>query len=663
MALPPPLIIPAERLHDLEDGASLEWLETDGRGGYASGTAVGANTRRYHGILVVALRPPTDRIVLLSRFEETILTDDGEEFALGVNYHPGAIHPTGHRFLEEFRLDPWPVWRYRLGRLTLVRTLFLAREVGAVVVGYRVEGGGAELRLRPLVAGRDFHAVVSVNDVVSRTCEATPGRVAYRPYPGIPELVLSHDGGEWTADGIWYYRTVYPRETERGLEDREDLFSPGWLRVRLEAGREWRVACATEPVPVERAGEWAEVERARRTRRAAEGRDVAGAGSRFAELGARLGFAADAFLVERDGNRSILAGYPWFADWGRDAMISLPGLLLATGRLDEAAGVLRTFAAHVRDGLIPNRFPDHGGPVPDDHYNAADAALWFVEAVAAYADAGGDPREFWPAVVAILDAYAAGTRYGIRVCDDGLLRQGEPGVQLTWMDARVDGWVVTPREGRAVEINALWYNANLRAAGLARTVGADGARFEARARAAGRAFDAFWYAERGYLYDRILDDGRPDPTLRPNQLFALSLPYSPVDPARARLALDAVRRVLLVPLGVRTLTPSDPGYIGRYAGPQWMRDASYHSGTAWPWLIGPFATAWLRAYGGTAEAVAWVGALLEPFVAHLAEYGLGQVAEIVEGDPPHRPVGCFAQAWSVAELLRVLQALRGGDRV
>lgn len=660
MPLPPPLIVPAARLHDLEDGASLEWLETDGRGGYASGTAVGANTRRYHGILVVARRPPTDRIVLLSRFEETILTDEGEQFALGVNYYPGVVHPTGHRYLEEFRLDPWPVWRYRLGRLTLTRTLFFARAADAVVVGYRVQGGEVELHLRPLVAGRDFHAVVSENDVVSRMAEVEPGRVVYRPYPDVPELVLSHDGGDWNADGLWYYRTVYPRETERGLEDREDLFSPGWLRVRLEPDRSWRVACATVPVPVARAESWAEAELGRRSRRADEGRNTAGAASPFAEFGARLGVAADAFLVERDGNLSILAGYPWFADWGRDAMISLPGLLLAPGRLEEAAAVLRTFATHVRDGLIPNRFPDHGGPVPDDHYNAADAALWFVEAVAALADAGGDPREYWSAVVAILDAYAAGTRYGIRVCDDGLLRQGEPDVQLTWMDAKVNGWVVTPREGRTVEINALWYNANLRAAGLARTIGVDAARFEARAQAAGQAFDAFWYAERGYLYDRIADDGRPDATLRPNQLFALSLPHSPVDPARARMALDAVRRVLLVPLGVRTLAPSDPGYIGRYTGPQWKRDASYHSGTAWPWLIGSFATAWLRAHGGTPEATAWVRALLEPFSAHLTEYGLGQVAEIVEGDPPHRPVGCTAQAWSVAELLRVLAALRLG---
>jgi predicted glycogen debranching enzyme len=659
MSLPTPLVVLPARLQNLDQGSRLEWLEADGRGGYAASTAVGANTRRYHGLLVVARRPPTDRIVLLSRFEETLVTPAGEVVPLSVNFYPGAVHPTGHRYLEEFRLDPWPVWRYRIGPLTLTKALFVSRAAGATVILYYLQGGDAVLELRPLVAGRDFHALVRANDAVARTAEVEHGRIVYRPYPDLPPIVLSHDGGEWHPGGEWYYQTLYPRETERGLDDREDLFCPGVLRVPLARGRLWRMACSTAPVPVHRAAEWAASERRRRSAAAERGRRAAGADVGLSELGARLGLAAEAFLVQRDDGLSILAGYPWFADWGRDAMISIPGLCLVTGRIEEAARVLDTFAAHLRDGLIPNRFPDHGGEVPDDHYNAADASLWFVEAVAALAERGGDVRPFWPAVREIIHAYQRGTRFGIRLDPDGLIRQGEAGIQLTWMDAKVDGRVITPRIGKAVEINALWFNALCRAADLARVLGADPAPYQALAERARLGFRAFWYAERGYLYDVIDDAGLPDPALRPNQLLAISLPYSPLDLEQARSIVDIVERELLVPLAVRTLPTSDPGYIGNHRGAPHERDAAYHCGTAWPWLLGPFAFAYLRVHGVSAETRARIRALLAPAEARMTEYGLGHIPEVVDGDSPHEPSGCFAQAWSCAELLRILHLVGG----
>lgn len=656
-SLPAPIVVGARRLDDFATGSTLEWLETDGRGGYASSTAVGANTRRYHGLLVVSRQPPTDRVVLLSRIEETVLLPSGERYDLAANIYPGTIHPDGHRYLEEFRLDPWPTWRYRLGNLTLEKVLFVARDPGATVLRYRLEGGHARLELRPLVAGREFHALIGANDVVASMAEAEPGRVFYAPYSGMPALVLSYQDGEWRDAGDWYYSTLYPREAERGLEDREDLYCPGVLSTVLKAGREWTLACATEPVAVERADAWAEGERRRREELAAAGRHLAGDDSQLADLGAWLALSADAFLARRGDAMSILAGYPWFSDWGRDAMISIPGLCLVTGRVEEAGGVLRAFAAHQRDGLIPNRFPDYGGRIPLDHYNAADASLWFVEAVAALADAGGEVEELWPAVEAVIDGYREGTRFGIRLDGDGLVRQGSEGVQLTWMDAKVNGWVVTPREGKAVEINALWYNALLRAAQLAQGMGRSAAPYEELATRTRAAFAAFWYEEGRYLHDRIDDEGMPDPTLRPNQLFAVSLPYSPLTKGQMKDVVAAVERSLLVPLGVRTLSPDDAHYAGNYTGDRKRRDAAYHQGTAWPWLLGPFGTAYLRAHEHDEAARARVRALFEPLEPHLEEYGLGHVAEVLSGDPPHTPAGCFAQAWSTAELMRLMAVL------
>lgn len=655
--LPPPIIVPLERVRDYQVSSRLEWLETDGRGGYASGTAAYGNTRRYHGLLVVARRPPTDRVVLLSRLEETVIAADGTRYGLASNHYPGVIHPTGYRYLEEFRLDPWPHWRYRLGGITFTRELFLAREPGATVVRYRAEGGEVLLELRPLVAGRDFHTLVMANDVVARTAAAQPGLVDYQPYPGIPPLFLSHDGGHWSHTGQWYRQTIYTRETERGLDDREDLYNPGMLSVRLRTGETWTMACATAPVQPGEVGNWAAAEVARRGVLAQAGRRVGGDDPALADLGARLGLAADAFFARREQGETIMAGYPWFADWGRDAMISIPGLCLTLGQPERAASVLHVFAGHLRHGLIPNHFPDAGGPIPDDHYNSADASLWFIEAVGVLAEAGGEVHDLWPTVRKIIRAYQDGTCFGIGMAEDGLVQQGADGVQLTWMDAMVDGLVVTPRAGKTVEINALWYNALERAAGLARGVGDDGDPYAKLARRVRDAFHVFHYREGGYLHDLIDPAGDPDPTLRPNQLFAVSLPHSPLGGKDAAGVVAAVERRLLVPLAVRSLDPAAPDYRGRFEGGRKERDMSYHCGTAWPWLLGPFITAYLRVHGKGEETGRRLRLLLEPVRAHLLEQGLGQVAEVVAGDPPHRPGGCFAQAWSCAELLRVLPEL------
>jgi len=653
-------VVAGSRARELETATRLEWLETDGYGGYASSTVACANTRRQHGLLVVARRPPADRFVLLSRMEETLVTVEGERFELGTNFYPGAVHPHGHVRIEEFRLDPWPIWRYRIGPLTLVRELFFAREVGALVLSYVIEGGPARLELRPLVAGRAADALVQANHEIAPRAEVAVDHVVHRPYPGVPPLVLSFRAGAWSDTGEWFWQTVYPRDAEQGRDDREDLYSPGVLAASLTPGEQWVVACGVAPVDTALAHAWARAERLRREIVAARGRALAGADPAVGDTAARLALAAEDFLVKRNGGLTIIAGYPFSADWGRDAMVALPGILLATGRLREAASVLRTFAAEMRDGLIPNRFPDDGGRVPLSHYNSADASLWFVEAVAAFADAGGDATEFLPAVLEILDAYRLGTHFGIGMAGDGLIQQGQEGVQLTWMDAMVEEWVVTPRVGKAVEINALWYNALRRAGRLVRAAGADADPLDALADRVATAFEDFWNPREGCLYDVIDGMDRPDAAIRPNQILAVSLPFSPLSAERARSVVDVVERELLIPQGLRTLACGHPAYIGRFAGSERERAAAYHCGTAWPWLLGSFATAYRRVHGDSPASRARVRAILDAVDEQFHDYGLGHIAEVVAGDPPHEPAGCFAQAWSAGELLRLIGLL--GDR-
>ncbi len=652
--LPPPLAVSAEACRDYTGhGSRLEWLETNGTGSFAMGTASGANTRRYHGLLVSALRPPTDRHVLLAKLDEQASVG-GEEIPLAVNQYPGVLHPDGHRRLAGFRLDPFPTWTFDLGGARLEKSLFLVPGEQTAVVRWRATRP-LRLAVQPLLAFRDYHSLARANGELDPTVRAESreggGVLRLRPYPRLPELRLHHSAGRFRPDPAWHHQVEYLEEQARGLDFREDLWRPGVLELEVGELGAWVLATTAE-----RRADLAEVqalERAERARRRPRAADP---------LLARLDAAADQFLARRaDGSPTVIAGYPWFTDWGRDAMISLPGLLVARGRLDEAREVLAGFLSHLDRGLIPNRFPDRG-ETPE--YNTADGTLWLFPAADGWLRARGDgaARPFlrdrlWPAGLEILSWHRRGTHGDIRVDPrDGLLSAGGPGTQLTWMDAKVGDWVVTPRHGKPVEVNALWYNALRIVARWGRLLGREeaAARIEVEAAGVARSFEAaFWNPERGHLHDVVRPQG-PDPALRPNQLLAVSLPYPLLGPERRRSLVAAVERSLLTPVGIRTLAPGEPGYVSRYGGGPRERDGAYHQGTVWPWLLGPFVRARLAAFGASDECVARCRALVAGLASHLSEGCLGQVAEVFDADPPHRPGGAPAQAWSVAELLQLL---------
>lgn len=639
--------------------SSREWLETNGLGSFASGTVAGSHTRRYHGLLVAATRPPVGRLLLLSKLEES-LQWGGNLWELSTNQYHLALHPKGYRLVERFALDPWPQWTFRLGGLRLLKEIFMPHGRQATAISYSLLEGseGLTLEVRPLVASRNYHALTYENSVLNPRVQVTDGAIETRPYQGLPLLRLCHSAGRFQAESIWYRNFEYLEELARGLEGYEDLWSPGLFRLEMAPGRP-AILLATLDAGLSAADlpALAEEERSRRQKCWGFGR-----GNRMA---GQLMLAADQFLVRRGDGHSIIAGYPWFTDWGRDTMIALPGLCLARGRYAEARGILETFAQTVDGGVIANRFLDAGkGP----EYNTIDAALWFIHASDAYVQASGDRvamASLYPTLVGIVEAHREGTRYGIRVDEDGLLMGGEPGVQLTWMDAKVGDWVVTPRWGKPVEVQALWYNGLRTLADWGQGLGcqADVARFTEWANRAYASFNrVFWHEAGGYCYDCFGPNG-PDPALRPNQLLALSLPYPILDQARWEAVLLSVERALLTPYGLRTLSPSDPAYRGRCEGDQRSRDGALHQGTVWPWLLGPYVTALLRARGRTPETLASARQLMDSFTPHLSEAGLGSVSEIFDGDMPHLPRGCIAQAWSVAELIRIHSMLRDSPSI
>jgi predicted glycogen debranching enzyme len=645
------LRLEADELRDLGRAEGREWLLADGLGGCASSTVVGLNTRRYHGLLVAARTPPVGRMVLLSRLEEALVVGPRRHELSTNAYVGGVVHPRGFERAVSFELDPLPTVTFDVDGGRLARTVARVHEEPGTAIVYVYEGPGpATLELRPLLAYRDHHALQRENTAVRREAERAGEDLVLAPYDGCPPLHLRLAGAAWESDGCWYRGFEYARERERGLDFAEDLWSPGLLRVSLRPGKPWGLLAWAGPIPA--GGTAVALAAAERTRL----RVLAGGSEGL--LG-HLRRAADAFVVRRgETGRSVIAGYHWFADWGRDTMIALPGLCLNEGRHDVARTILAEFARHVDAGMIPNRFPDDGEP---PEYNAADASLWMVVAVHRLVEATGD-HDFARArmkdtVAAILDAYKAGTRHGIRMVSDGLLTQGEPGLQLTWMDAKVGDWVVTPRRGHAVEIQALWYNALLMGADLAREAGETQRAAEWSA-LAGRVREsflrAFWSEGLGYLAD-VVAGGTKDLSLRPNQLYAIGLPHALLPRDKALRVLDVVKRHLLTPVGLRTLAPSDPQYQGRYAGDPRARDAAYHQGTVWPYLMGIYFDAVIRLHGeeGKAAAREWLGA----FAPHLREAGLGTVSEVFDGDPPHRPGGAVAQAWSVAELLRIARRL------
>ena len=633
------------------EATAREWLETNGIGGFASSTIIGLNTRRYHGLLVAATKPPVGRLVLLSKLEETLILD-AERFDLSANQYTGAIHPHGYAYLESFRLKPFPQFTYLVNGIEMEKSVFLVRGQNTVVIRYQfsgnLEGRKCSLEVRPLIAFRDYHNTTHANDGINRRVEERGGVATVKPYADLPSLHFAHNADALDSSGFWFYNFDYERERERGLDYQEDLYSP--FLLHFDAGKTARpsvVASIDEHSADE--GDALKAREVDRRKRIVAGAPVDD------DFARRLTTAADQFIVARGEQKSVIAGYPWFGDWGRDTMISLAGLTLVTGRYDEARSILREFAVNIDRGMLPNRFPD-AGEAPE--YNTVDATLWMFHAVFEFLRYTRDYEfvrtELYQPLVEILAWHERGTRYGIGLDSDGLLHAGAPGVQLTWMDAKVGDWVVTPRMGKPVEIQALWYNA-LRvmerlAAGFADHQQA--AHYGALAERAQSRFQiAFWNEDAGCLYDVVSDNG-PDGSIRPNQIFAISLPHPILEQHLALRVLDVVEWELLTPYGLRTLSPRDPNYRGRFGGDPHTRDAAYHQGTVWPWLLGPFLTAYVKVHGDSQEARQRAGVFLEALRTHLRQAGVGQISEVFDGDPPHQPGGCIAQAWSVAEILR-----------
>jgi predicted glycogen debranching enzyme len=642
-----------ETCSDLDAALRLEWLETNGLGGFASSTIVGLNTRRYHGLLVAATKPPVGRLVLLSKLEET-LRIDGKSYDLSANRYPGVLHPQGFRYLMQFRLDPFPVFIYEVEGVVIEKSVFMIQGENSAVVQYEMKNTNRpqsakslELVLRPLIAFRDYHSTTHENGALNPSVESKPGLASVSPYTDLPTLYLAHNAQELQNAGEWFHNFEYDAERERGLDFQEDLFNPCLLRFDLSA-HPAAVIASLEPREVAQAPEYRRKELARR-------QAVSAASPIPDEFARTLSAATDQYLVARGNLKTVIAGYHWFSDWGRDTMIALPGLTLATGKYNVARNILREFARNVNQGMLPNRFPD-AGEKPE--YNTVDATLWFLEAARAFLAYTGDfdfvRNELYSVFTDIISWHVRGTRYGIKVDGSGLLNSGESGVQLTWMDAKVGDWVVTPRRGKPVEIQALWYNALCIMEDLARTFGdeTDQKRYRTMATLAQLSFNRlFWNEKGGYLYD-VVNGGPPDSSIRPNQIFAVSLPHTMLPADKAKSVLVNVQEHLLTPYGLRSLAPVDPQYHGRYSGDPLSRDGAYHQGTVWAWLLGPFLTAYIKVHADSAAARDQAAEWLSHMRDHLADAGLGHVSEIFDGDAPHRPVGCIAQAWSVAELLR-----------
>jgi predicted glycogen debranching enzyme len=659
--LPDAIVLGRDLCGDFEAATRREWLVTNGIGGYASGTVAGAVTRRYHGLLVAALRPPVARTVTLVK-ADAVADYGGRRVELGSNeYADGTRHPQGHRHVEQFRLDGTvPTWTWAIADARLEARVFMAHGRNTTYVSYTLARGSAamELELTPLVAWRDYHW--HQRGPGHFDVDASPEGCTVQSNGGRLRLVA--EGGRFEEAPGWHWNLLHAVERARGLDEREDLFVPGRFRFRLQPGETVALVATTEEAPPASAADALAALRAREL--SLLGKLPAGAPDYIR----RLALAADQFIVTRgsgggEQGSTVIAGYPWFTDWGRDTMIALPGLTLDVGRPDIARGILATFARHVDQGLLPNRFPD-GAEAPE--YNTVDATLWYFQAVAAYVAATGDAAfaaELYPVLADIVAWHDRGTRYGIAVDPaDGLLRSGEEGVQLTWMDARVGDWVVTPRTGKAVEINALWHGALETMADLARRLGraADEAGYRERAAAVAASFnERFWNEAGGCLYDVIdVPGGGSDASLRPNQLIACALPGSLLPRDRIRRIVEVCARELLTSFGLRSLAPGSPGYVPRYAGGPVERDGAYHQGTVWAWLLGPFVRAHLAAWGDAGAARAF----LEPVALHLADACLGQVSEIFDADAPHAPAGCFAQAWSVAEVISAWAAAGRASR-
>ncbi len=648
---------------DLETAESREWLVTNGIGGYASGTIAGGMARRYHGLLIAALQPPVGRTHLVACLDETVRYGSADFELATHRWASGAVEPKGFQHIEEFRLDgTTPVWTYALADARLEKRVWMQQGANTTYVQYTLlDGAGpAEMELKALVNYRDFHASTHAGDWRMRI-EAVENGARVEAFDGAVPFYLRSVQASCQPRHVWYRDYFLPAERERGFDDHEDHLFAAEFRAEVRVGKSVTIVLTTE----ESAALDGDIAK---EQRAAHESAVLNAWyqqnqtieSESPDWLSQLALAADQFIVKRTlleepEGRSVIAGYHWFADWGRDTMIALPGLTLTTGRADIARRILLAFARYVDAGMLPNNFPGAGG---NPEYNAVDAALWYFEAARQYLAATDDTRtlqNLFPVLQGIIDAHVDGTRYRIHVDPaDGLLYAGEAGVQLTWMDAKIGDWVVTPRTGKAVEINALWINALETMAGFARLLKKSSERYEVLARKAKDGFQKFWNEKQHCCYD-VIDSPEigNDAAIRPNQIFAVSLPLSPLTPEQQKSVVDLCAERLLTPYGLRSLAPGKPGYQGHYLGAPRERDAAYHQGTVWGWLLGTFVLAHFRVYRDRAAAIGF----FEAIGSAIRMYGLGTLAEIFEGDPPFTPRGCIAQAWTVGEVLRAFTEL------
>jgi predicted glycogen debranching enzyme len=647
---------------NLPAAGSREWLVTNGIGGFASATIDGGTTRRYHGLLVAALQPPLGRTQLVALLDETVRYA-GATYALATHrWASGTVDPRGFLYLESFRLEgATPVWTYALAGALLEKRVWMVQGENTTFIHYTLSRASSplEIDIKALVNYRDFHSLTHAGDWHMKISPVEHG-VMVLPFDGATPFFLKSAQASSEPHHEWYRDCFLPMERERGLEDREDHLFAALFRAKLNPGESLSIVATTEASTL-LDGEASRAQRATHESSLLEAWQAQNQKSPVDTPGwlRQLVLAADQFIVKRSlpeepEGRSVIAGYHWFGDWGRDTMIALPGLTLATGRSELARRMLLAFARYVDAGMLPNNFPDRGGK---PEYNTIDAALWYFQAVHQYFAATEDTatlEKLYPVLAAMIDAHVAGTRYNIHVdSTDGLLYAGGPGIQLTWMDAKIGDWVVTPRTGKPVEINALWINALETMEQFARLLSKSTENYGRLSLQAKNSFQKFWNAERNCCFDVIDVPGAPknggkDAALRPNQILAVSLPVSPLPKDQQKSVVDICAERLLTSHGLRSLAPGEPDYQGHYGGDQRSRDAAYHQGTVWGWLLGPFALAHLRVYNDPPVALRY----LEPLGSHIGALGLGTLAEIFDGDPPHTPRGSIAQAWTVGEILR-----------
>ena len=641
-----------------------EWLETDGRGGYASSTLAGCHTRKYHGLMVVNLPKPEGLHVLLSKLEDSLCLGREEIFFTAHRY-PGQLFPPGPFPLGEFILDTAPRFVYRKETFRLIKEVMLLPAGDHLLLRYTLvqAPAGGLLRLKPFLAFRGYHTLARENPYLRDRTEAIENGFGISPYEGMPPLFIRTSApSSFHPSPMWYRRFEYPLERERGFAWQEDLFLPGVIELALAEGEAVILSVSCNRTDEDPAAAWARESSRRRNERMQDEGIADGFPAEDRELLLALIRAGRQFLITTPSGRpAVIAGYPWFGSWGRDTLISLPGLAFCSGRIQQGIEILTEIGRHEWEGLLPNFFSADGRP---EAYNTIDSSLLYFRVVQELFAITGDEElirsRFWPVMKRIVECFRRGTRFETGMDDRGLLHAGDGRTALTWMDAAVDGRPVTPRSGCAVEINALWYNALCFTRQMAERFGEEEGSLADLIPRLRRSFQETFWNPAGNCLGDVFRDGVLDTALRPNQLFAVSLPFSPLDPPRQRAVVETVREHLLTPFGLRTLSPTDPAYRGRYRGDGAERDAAYHQGTVWPWLLGPFGEAALHAAADTEREKEFLRGHLRVFLKrHLAQAGVGSVSEVFDGDPPHQPGGCPAQAWSVAELIRLFFLLKG----